>query len=70
MKERKCDLRDNESHIDTVNEEIEDLIRKQKEQFRDDYERAKKPVGGFKLMSKGNVPSISGGDVDDTLDCD
>ena len=59
-----------ESKIGYVNEEIEKLIRKQKEEFKCDYERAKQPFSGVKIMQNADAPSIAGGDVDDTLDCD
>jgi len=49
-----------------INDEIAELIKKQKEEFKSDYEKAKLPLS---KISAGNiVPKISKGDSDENID--
>ncbi len=56
--------------IGQVNAEIEQLIQKQKQEIRDDYANAQRHFSGARFLRDANAPTIAGGDVDDTLDCD
>lgn len=68
---RKCRNSSTKKKKNKLNDDIEQLIKKQKEELKEDYEKLRQPFS-YTLQTAKNieVPKKGIGDIDETIDCE